>query len=249
MAKPESPDPRGESQPPITAQRRSAAFEGVHPTGAPPIDPGPRRQQGFIHDQRWIQATRGFIQDHRRARADLRDASARTTPRISLATVDAVLRDAVALVASTDPNPTDPFRGLYISDDAAVDAAAGLDGAEVDSRLDELARALGLDALDCELLALCAAPELDPRYGRLVAYLHDDVTRRRPSPRLLARLLGGPGATAGDRARAPVRGRAAARAAAPSACSSPSRRSPSPSARSPSTSCSSHICSARSSPP
>ncbi|MEY2516925.1 MAG: hypothetical protein QOJ89_4283, partial [bacterium] len=129
--------------------------------------------------------------------ADLRDASARAsaraTPRVSLATVDAVLRDAVALVASTDPNPTDPFRGLYISDDAAVDAATGLDGAEVDSRLDELARALGLDALDCELLALCAAPELDPRYGRLVAYLHDDVTRRRPSPRLLARLLAGPG--------------------------------------------------------
>jgi protein ImuB len=55
---PESADPRGESQPPITARRRSAAFEGVHPAGAPPIDPCPRRQQGFIHDPRRIQAER-----------------------------------------------------------------------------------------------------------------------------------------------------------------------------------------------
>jgi membrane protein DedA with SNARE-associated domain len=55
-AQPESTEPRGESQPPITAQRRSAAFEGVHPTATPPIDPGPRRQQGFIHDPQWIQA-------------------------------------------------------------------------------------------------------------------------------------------------------------------------------------------------
>ena len=54
--KPGSTDPRGESPPPITAQRRSAAFEGVHPAGAPPIGPGPRRRQGFIHDYRWIQA-------------------------------------------------------------------------------------------------------------------------------------------------------------------------------------------------
>ena len=68
---PESTEPRGESPPPITAQRRSAAFEGVHPTGAPPIDPGPRRQQGFIHDPLWIQAqppheVRNFL-----ARADV----------------------------------------------------------------------------------------------------------------------------------------------------------------------------------
>jgi hypothetical protein len=119
--------------------------------------------------------------------AEVRDSA------VSLAVVDAILRDAVALVAATDPNPADPFRGLYISDAAAVDAAQGLGGAPFDERLNALGRLLELDALDCELLALCAAPELDPRYGRLVAYLHDDVTRRRPSPRLLARLLAGPG--------------------------------------------------------
>jgi len=52
LPKPQSTDSRGESPPPITAQRRSAAYEGVHPAGTPPIDPGPRRQQGFIHDHR-----------------------------------------------------------------------------------------------------------------------------------------------------------------------------------------------------
>jgi hypothetical protein len=118
-------------------------------------------------------------------------------PPASLATVDELLRDAVALVASTDPNPADPFRGLYITDEAAREDAAALDGSAVDARLAEVAGRLGLDALDCELLALCAAPELDPRYGRLVAYLHDDVTRRRPSAHLLARLLAGAGCSAG----------------------------------------------------
>jgi hypothetical protein len=54
--KPQSADPRGAAWPPITAQRRSAAFEGGHPAGAPPIDPGPRRQQRCIHDHRRIGA-------------------------------------------------------------------------------------------------------------------------------------------------------------------------------------------------
>ena len=40
------------------------------------------------------------------------------------------------------------------------------------------------------MLGLCAAAELSPRYGRLFAYLQDDVTRKLASPRLVARLLG-----------------------------------------------------------
>jgi hypothetical protein len=120
------------------------------------------------------------------------DVAGIRAPPPSLATIDELLRDAVAVVAATDPAPTDPFRGLYISDDAALQTATELDGGGVGETLDGVGRALGLDALDTALLALCVAPDLDPRYGRLVAYLHDDVTRRRASPRLLARLLGGP---------------------------------------------------------
>ena len=58
---PRPPDPifSGESQAWITHQRRSAASKGVHPVGAPPIDPGARPRQGFIHDPRWIQGAPG----------------------------------------------------------------------------------------------------------------------------------------------------------------------------------------------
>jgi hypothetical protein len=38
--------------------------------------------------------------------------------------------------------------------------------------------------------ALCLAPDLDPRYGKLFAYLQDDVTRKRPGPRPRARPVG-----------------------------------------------------------
>ena len=48
------------------------------------------------------------------------------------------------------------------------------------------------------MLALCAAPELDPRYGRLFAYLQDDVTRKLASPRLVGSLLAGEGVTPAD---------------------------------------------------
>ncbi len=96
---------------------------------------------------------------------------------------------AVAAVAATDPHPTDPFRGLYVSDEAALALAArpAADGA--DERIAAAGALLGLDGLDLPVLALCAAPELDPRFGRLLAYLHDDVTKRLVSPRLAARLL------------------------------------------------------------
>ena len=45
------------------------------------------------------------------------------------------------------------------------------------------------------MLAVCAATELNPRYGRLYAYLQDDVTRKLPSPRLVGQLLEGEGLT------------------------------------------------------
>ncbi len=102
--------------------------------------------------------------------------------------LDARVRAAVESVAQADPNPNDPFRGLYISDALAVELArTGADG--LDARFDAAAQALGLSELETAVLALSAAPELSPRYGRLYAYLHDDVTRKLPSPRLLARLL------------------------------------------------------------
>jgi hypothetical protein len=103
--------------------------------------------------------------------------------------LDARIRAAVETVAGTDPNPIDPFRGLYISDDLALALARAAGGDGLDDRFEEAAKACELSDLETAVLAVCAAPELSPRYGRLFAYLHDDVTRKLASPRLVARLL------------------------------------------------------------
>ena len=118
------------------------------------------------------------------------DAAPRAVP---FAELDARLRSIVERVAATDPNPTDPLRGLYITDEQALAAARTAPGAEIEERLAIATARLALVPLDAAILALAAAPELNPKYGRLYAYLHDDVTRRLPSPGLIARLLGGPG--------------------------------------------------------
>ena len=130
--------------------------------------------------------------------------------------LDGRIRGAVETVAASDPNPTDPFRGLYISDDLALTLARTGPAAGIDARLEQAATLLGLDLLDASVLALCAAPELNPRYGRLYAYLHDDVTRKLASPRLVARLIEGEGVNAADvltcfAAEAPLRRQGALR--------------------------------------
>jgi ATPase family protein associated with various cellular activities (AAA)/winged helix domain-containing protein len=103
--------------------------------------------------------------------------------------LDARVRLAVESVAGTDPNPADPFRGLYISDDLALALSRATPDGDLDTRLTEAAERLGLDVLETAVLGLCAAPELSPHYGRLYAYLHDDVTRKLATPRLVARLV------------------------------------------------------------
>ncbi len=112
--------------------------------------------------------------------------------------VDRRVIAAVERVAATDPNPSDPFRGLYISDETALRLTRGDSSSSADERLRTAARALGLDLLDTAVLGVCAAPELNPRYGRLYAYLQDDVTRKLPSPRLVGHLLEGEGVTSAD---------------------------------------------------
>jgi hypothetical protein len=117
-------------------------------------------------------------------------------PVVYFEALDARIRSAVEAVAATDPNPADPFRGLYISDELALELAREGPGNELDDRIALAARLLGLSQLEAAVLALCAAPELGPHYGRLYAYLHDDVTRKLASPRLVARLLADTGVSA-----------------------------------------------------
>ena len=101
-----------------------------------------------------------------------------------------------AVVAGNDPD--DSLRGLYISDEQALALADGGAPPQPSLRLEQASARLGLDGLDSSVLALCAAPELQPRFGRLYAYLHDDVTRRLASPRLAADLLSGDGVERSD---------------------------------------------------
>lgn len=123
------------------------------------------------------------------------------------------VRAAVDARRADDHGSDIRFRGLYISDgevdhllaangrpwargDAArrlavVEAAAdGAERAGDDVRLRRLAGSFGCDHVDLALLLVALAPELDPRFERLFAYLHDDVTRRRPSAGLALELSG-----------------------------------------------------------
>jgi len=110
-----------------------------------------------------------------------------------MSVVEARVSAAVRALASRDDDPDDALRGLYISDEQALALASDTSASRADPRVAAAARQLGLDALDAAVLAVCAAPELHPRFGRLYAYLQDDVTRRLPSPRLAAELLQGDG--------------------------------------------------------
>src|SRR5215217_1845023 len=122
----------------------------------------------------------------------------RSTISVGFDFIDRRVMAAVERVASSDPNPADPFRGLYISDDRALELSRGDSVSDADDRLAHVTAALGLDLLDAAVLAICAAPELNPRYGRLYAYLQDDVTRKLPSPRLVGHLLSGEGVSAAE---------------------------------------------------
>jgi hypothetical protein len=136
-----------------------------------------------------------------------------------LALVAARVAAAVARRRAEDPDPTDRFRGLYISEAQVDGLLAGDPGAllpelpddasagaalELEARADEaerngavlrlrrLARAFELTPLDVELLLIVLAPDLEPRFERLYGYLHDDVSRRRASTGLALELCAGP---------------------------------------------------------
>jgi hypothetical protein len=63
--------------------------------------------------------------------------------------------------------------------------------AGVDLPLQRLARVFQLSPWEEEMMVVCLASELDPRYERVFGYLHDDMTRREPSVELALALLGG----------------------------------------------------------
>ncbi|MEV6167967.1 ATP-binding protein [Streptomyces sp. NPDC051954] len=123
---------------------------------------------------------------------------------VRLGVVEERVRYAVGVRRVGDPDPDDPYRGQYLTPEAAVrilEEPGGLDvpGGEPwcppeGSVLDGLARRFGLSSLDLDLLLVAVAPDLDARFERLYGYLNDDLTRRRPTVGLALELCGLAGA-------------------------------------------------------
>ncbi|MBB5958271.1 hypothetical protein FHS29_004879 [Saccharothrix tamanrassetensis] len=132
-----------------------------------------------------------------------------------LGAVEQRVREAVEARLATDPEPEDPFRGLYLTpeavrrlldashpprvplpDDPDLDALAAAVPAP-GPRLLELAHNFHLDRLDLEFLLVALAPDVDTRFERLFGYLNDDVTRRRATVGLALELCGLPPAGEG----------------------------------------------------
>ena len=123
--------------------------------------------------------------------------------------IDNLIRAQVA--AARQPRAAEnQFQGLFIPEEEVDDLlargpgsrriAAGADSRALGfertpadeqdgSRLRKLAQLFELSAFELDCLLVCMAPEIDPRYERLYAYLHDDVTKRRPSVDLVLDLL------------------------------------------------------------
>ncbi|WP_436956193.1 ATP-binding protein [Streptomyces sp. SudanB182_2057] len=121
-----------------------------------------------------------------------------------LRAVEERVRWAVEERRAGDPDPDDPYRGQYLTPEAAArildgPGGLGLPGPDpwqppAGSVLAPLAARFGLSPLDLDLLLVAVAPDLDARFERLYGYLNDDLTRRRPTVGLALELCGLAGA-------------------------------------------------------
>ncbi|MGW1106533.1 AAA family ATPase [Streptomyces sp. NPDC002540] len=125
--------------------------------------------------------------------------------------VERRVRQAVADRRAIDPEPDDPYRGQYLTPEAAERILASRDAfspvppydfepsphSPPGSRIRGLAENFGLVPLDVELLLVAMAPDIDIRFERLYGYLNDDLTRRRPAIGLALELCGLPAASSG----------------------------------------------------
>jgi hypothetical protein len=114
--------------------------------------------------------------------------------------LDAALAREVLRLRTRYQLSLDEFRGLYVSDEQ-VDALlarndslpadwADLPPPEPHHAIDAIMVRFGLDQTASDLLLFALAPDLDPAYAPLFAYLNDDVRRRWPSVDLARRLFG-----------------------------------------------------------
>jgi len=122
--------------------------------------------------------------------------------------ITATISARVQELAATSSGEEDEFRGLYISEaeiiqlltdpnlflagryeTQAITEVSQPDTDTASSRLGRLQKVFGLSPFELDVVLIALAPELDLRYEKLYAFLHDDITRRRPSIDLTLRLL------------------------------------------------------------
>jgi SpoVK/Ycf46/Vps4 family AAA+-type ATPase len=82
-----------------------------------------------------------------------------------------------------------PQRGRTVSADEVTGLLKTFDGAGSDGAAARIARAFGLTPPEADVLLLAAAPELDPRFRRVVGFLHDNLNRDRVTVGLAVEVL------------------------------------------------------------
>ena len=132
--------------------------------------------------------------------------------------LEMLLRREARRIKKSSTEPQEIFRGMFISEtdvermlceapEAAGDGDEVAWQREIISRreriavrrrasleegvllsLPRLAHIFGLNTFEERAVLICLAPELDSKYGRLYAYLQDDVMRKQPSVELTMKL-------------------------------------------------------------
>jgi len=121
--------------------------------------------------------------------------------RLPLNRLDAALAREVKRLRARYQLSLDEFRGLFVSDEQ-VDALLARSGEQAPERgaapkrephaaVDAVQARFQLDDAAVDVLLLALAPDLDPAYAQIYAYLNDDVRRRWPTADLARRLFGG----------------------------------------------------------
>ncbi len=148
-------------------------------------------------------------------RAAARAVTTHDTRVASWTALSDVLLEREARIAQANGAAADPLAGLVLRDDAvdklvtqqpmsvSADEMSSAFAALVDdarasfvealdggSAFAEVVRNAKLSIEEAEVFGLCCAVELDPRRQRLIGFLQDDVTQRRPTLHLLSRLFG-----------------------------------------------------------
>lgn len=122
-----------------------------------------------------------------------------------LAELDHRLRTEFDRFRASGNEPADMFRGLYIDEsDVAglLGAQPGPSGSVVEEeRLRWIQATFGLEDFEMAVLLAAVAPDIEPSYERIFAFLQDDITKKRPTVGLLLRLLCSSQAEAADRRR------------------------------------------------